>query len=103
MPKLILTAYESETHISYNDSERGARVYTCNKTLIKRMDKLVAEDNAVLIREDECSKTYSVNKKYVKILPPRKIKMTDEQKEKMKERFAASRIKKKVKSLLLQQ
>lgn len=80
MSKLSLSAYENETHVTYNDEESEAGVYTCNRALIRRMDGLVASGQAVFVRQDEVSKTYKVPKKFVKILPTRKSNMTDEQK-----------------------
>ncbi|MGI6225748.1 MAG: hypothetical protein ACOYJ1_05770 [Peptococcales bacterium] len=86
-----LTRLEQETIINFNNEEDHATVYTCNRPLINRLQKLSENDpvNYKLIREDKYSKTYRVNKDLITIRKARTY--TDEHKQKMKERGAAAR------------
>lgn len=82
--KVGLSKYESETIINYNDEENDATVYTCNKSLIRRIDALCAKYPEVyrLIKKDKFSKTYTLPKKLIGV---KKIRIfTPEQKEKQK-------------------
>ena len=78
--------YEMETSILYNQEEKTASVYTCNPTLIRRLDKFCEQfpDQFKLETKDEHSKTYIIPKKYISIRGPKVI--TEEQKEKASER-----------------
>ena len=82
---MALTRYETETIISYNDDSNSASVYTNNKTLIKKLDKLCEKhpDEFSLVTQDEESKTYEISKRLVSIRPPKK-KLTEEHKEKLR-------------------
>ena len=88
-----LSRYEQETVITYNEEEKTAGVYTHNKALLRRLDKLAQE------RPDECrlekarpdgrSADYIIPKAWVRIRPPRR--MSPEQKARCAERLANAR------------
>ena len=82
-----LTKYEKETVIRYNDEEKIAYIYTTNKTLTARLDKLCKKypDSFKLVATDEVSKKYEIDKKRVSITSPRIY--TEEQKEEMRQRL----------------
>ena len=87
---MSLTNYEKETTIVYNDEEKTASVYTCNKSLMRKLDKFceVKPDLYALKSRDEHSKTYIVPKKFISIrLPAKRKEMTEEQKEIARSRF----------------
>lgn len=79
-----LTRYESETNITLNNLEQKATLYTCQRIMIKRLDRLCKKypEYFKLIRQDEYSKTYEFDKKFVFIKQPRIL--SDEQKERMR-------------------
>lgn len=79
--------YEKETIINFNDEEKDAIVYTCNRAMMVKMDRLCKKHPDIfrLDRQDEFSKTYSFPKKYASIRNPRI--MSEEQKAKVRERF----------------
>jgi len=83
--KYNLTKYEMETIINFNDDEATATLYTCNKAWMRKMDRLCEKqpETFTLIRQDECSKTYSFSKKLISIRTPKIY--TEEQKEKMRQ------------------
>ena len=90
-----LSNYERETIINFNEAEPTASVYTCNRRLQNKLNKLVgANPNISVYREDEESVTYQVPKNWIKVSPPRQVNYTDEQKAAMAERLAAAREKK---------
>ena len=70
-----LTNYERETILHFNESEGTASVYTHNKALRRRLERLAQE------RQDECrpfkaarqkeAVEYYIPKSWVKITPPR--------------------------------
>ncbi len=68
-----LTPYEQETIINFNNAEKSAEVYTCDKRLMKKLSALAEEfpDIYKLKTEDEYSKTYIISdKKYIKFRKP---------------------------------
>lgn len=90
-----LSNYERETIINFNEAEPTASVYTCNRRLQNKLNKLVGVNpNISVHREDEESVTYQVPKNWIKVSPPRQVNYTDEQKAAMAERLAAAREKK---------
>ena len=90
-----LSNYERETIINFNEAEPTASVYTCNRRLQNKLNKLVgANPNISVHCEDEESVTYQVPKNWIKVSPPRQVNYTDEQKAAMAERLAAAREKK---------
>ena len=78
-----LSRLEQETIINFNEEEKTANIYTHNKSLISRLEKLCAD------RPDECipgynqnaprGRSFDVPKKWVKVSPPIKRQLTDEQ------------------------
>jgi hypothetical protein len=70
-----LTKYEQETIVNYNAGEQTASVYTADKTVMRRVDRLVAEypEQYQLVEQTESSKTYSMPKLYVSYRKPRKV------------------------------
>ena len=62
-----LTKYEMETIVNYNAGEQTATVYTRDKAVMRKLDKLVADfpDIYKLIDQKSIDKTYSMPKLYV--------------------------------------
>ena len=92
-----LTGYERETIISYNEAEKTANVHTHNKTLRRKLEKLVAD------RPEECrlekvsrfyeAVDYTVPKVWVRIYPPRQI--SEEQRVAMAEKLKMANLRRK--------
>ena len=79
-----LTKWEMETIINFNDAEKTAEVYTCNKALMKKLDNLCIRSKEITLKkEDKQSKTYIFPKKWVKITLPRTL--SDETRKKLSE------------------
>lgn len=78
-----LSLYEQETILNYNEVETTASVYTNNRTLIRKLDKLAQERPGDCHREktshDGKSVDFVIPKAWIKINPPRKL--TPEQRE----------------------
>ncbi len=70
-----LSRYEQETIVNYNAGEQTATLYTRDKTVMRKLDTLVADfpDTYKLIGQDEVSKTYSFPKSYVSYRKPRVV------------------------------
>ena len=83
-----LTKYEMETVVNYNAREQTATVYTRDKSVMRRLDRLVADypDIYKLLRQTDIDKTYSMPKSYVTYRKPRKL--NDEQREQARRRMA---------------
>ena len=86
---------EMETIILYNDAELYCEIYTCNKALMRKMDKFCVEQPAYfnVTQQDALSKTYKCPKKQVKINRVRKL--TEEERYKRKERARVNLIRRK--------
>lgn len=84
-----LSRYETETIINFNDEESEARIYTCNRALIKKFDDLCRRFPKTyhIYRQDEYSKTYVFPKTLVSFRTVREKKvLTPEEKEAAKAR-----------------
>ena len=59
-----LTKYEQETIINYNNEEKTASIFTYDKSLIRKLDKRLADhpDIKVLRRGDDFQDNYLTNK-----------------------------------------
>jgi hypothetical protein len=92
--KYFLNNYEKETIILWNEAEKTAEVYTCSKSMMRKMDELAEKSPTVQRTEEtEYSKTYILPKKYVKVVLPRQL--SDETKRKMRLRMQEMRKKQK--------
>lgn len=85
-----LTKYEQETIINYNNEEKTASIFTYDKSLIRKLDKRLAEmSDMKLIRRGEDFAEYSLPKKWIKVAFPRQY--SDEQRAEMAERMKTAR------------
>lgn len=81
----MITKYEQETIINYNQDELTANIYTCDKVLIRKLDKMIEVSKVIILKtQDEDSKTYICPKKWIKVRMPRVL--SDEEREKMASR-----------------
>lgn len=87
----MLSAYEKETIINYNNSEKTASVYTCNESMKKQLRDILKNypEDAKLKRKDKWSMTVEFPKNWIKIKPPRIF--TKEEQKKMNKRMAEMR------------
>ena len=81
------TMYEQETSITYNKDEDTATIFTSNPKDIRKLDKLSSQrsNDMKLEASTDLSRTYSIPKKWIKIVPNRIL--TEEQKEEIRQRF----------------
>lgn len=70
-----LTKYEMEIVVNYNDREQAAIVYTRDKSVMRKLDRLVTDypDSYKLLRQTNMEKTYSIPKSYVTYRKPRVV------------------------------
>lgn len=82
-----LTKYEMETVVNYNAGEQTATVYTRDKSVMRKLDRLVADypDSYKMLKQTDIDKTYSMPKSYVTYRKPRRI--SDEQREQARQRM----------------
>ena len=82
-----LTKYEMETVVNYNAGEQTAAVYTRDKSVMRKLDRLVADypDSYKMLKQTDIDKTYSMPKSYVTYRKPRMI--SDEQREQARQRM----------------
>lgn len=83
--------WEMETTVNFNAKDAMAVLYSRDKSVIRRMDKMVAEfpDLFECIKETDMDKTYRFPKKYA--MPKRPRILSEEQREKMRERLMKAR------------
>lgn len=80
-----LTKAEMETVITYDLDSREAICYTCDRSLMRKLDALCEKNKDIsLVKTTEDSKTYKMPYKWIKIHSPRVL--TDEQRKKASER-----------------
>ena len=70
-----LTKYEQENIINFNADVADAVVFTCDKSVMRKLDALVNEFPEVYrcLKVTDIDKTYSMPKKYVKYRKPRRV------------------------------
>lgn len=85
-----LTAIEQETVITFNSAEPQAIIYTCQKHIKNKLDKLCVErpEDYKRIKQDEVSSTYLMNKECLKF--GKKRILTDEQRKSIAEKLKGS-------------
>ena len=75
-----LIKYEMEMVVNYNAGEQTATVYTRDKSVMRRLDRLVADypESYKLLNQTEIDKTYSMpnneNKKKSRLMRERRAK-----------------------------
>lgn len=85
-----LTKYEQETIFNYNQEETSASCFTRDAALIRRLDRLVENGEAItVIRRGDGYAEYTFPKKWLKVRPPRKL--SDEQRQNMANRMKSMR------------
>ena len=88
-----LTKEETETVISFNDKEAMASIYTCNKALVRKLDKFCEDYQCATVeQQNKYAKTYLMPKSWIKIHKPRLY--SDKVKQKLRENAKANLIKK---------
>lgn len=87
------TKIERETIVSYNQQDREASCYTWDPVLMRRLDKLLEDGSGEVVvrREGDGWKEYEVPKKWVKVRPPARRNLTEEQRQEMADRLRAAR------------
>ena len=79
-----LTNEEKETIILFNEADKTATVETFQGKIIRRMEK----EGVIPVRETpEGAKKYIVPKTWIKVTPPKKMNLSDEQKQAIADRF----------------
>ena len=91
-----LSKTEQETIILFNEAEAAASVYTHNKALRRKLDKLAqdrpGECRLVRTSHDGRAADYTIPKAWIRIHPPRvPAPLTEEQKQKRREHLASLR------------
>lgn len=82
--KYKLTRYEQETIINFNEDEKTASIYTCKKSLMKKLQQYCIDypEQFKLTKQDDYSMWFQCPKKYVAIRKP--IILSEETKERLK-------------------
>lgn len=94
--RMSLSLCEKETIINFNEEEKTASIYTHNRALIRKLDKL-AQDRPEECQRKETSREgeaadYIIPKAWIRIYPPRTAApLTEEQKQKRREHLARLR------------
>ena len=94
MATTSLSAYERETTIIMNDEDDFITIYTCQRPMMTKIDKLRKSnpDTYELIKQDEYSKTYKCPKKLISFrTPSAKRILSEEQKDELRIRMKNAR------------
>ena len=77
-----------ETVVNYNAGEQTATVYTRDKSVMRKLDRLVADypESYKMLSQTEIDKTYSMPKSYITYRKPRMV--SNEQREQARQRMA---------------
>ena len=88
-----------ETTINIYAIDKYATLYTCEPKVLKYMDELSERDpdNVKIVKADEYSKKYRFPKDYFLLpRPPRKLTLTEEQRQARRERMNKARASKSI-------
>ena len=82
-----LTRLEQETIVNYNAEEQTATIYTRDRAVMRRLDRLVAEcpDTYRLTGETDIDKTYEMPKSLINYRKP--LRLSEEQRKAAGERM----------------
>lgn len=85
-----LSNIEQETIINYNQGEAEATVFTYDKALIRKLERLREKNPAVeLLREEKTgAREYRFPKRWLKVVPPRNL--SEEEKERLRRQGKAA-------------
>lgn len=70
---MYLTLYERETIINFNEKESTASVFSCNRKLLRQMQELCEKYPELVQSVSQSGSgglTYTIPKKWVRIVPP---------------------------------
>lgn len=91
-----LSKYEQETIITFNEAEQTASVYTHNRAMRTKLDKLAEERpedcKVERVTQSRQSIEFLIPKTWIRVHPPRKsAPLTEERKEQLREQLSAVR------------
>lgn len=78
--KVKTRLYEQETVITIDPSEKRAYVYSCIPVTMRKLESLSEHEDVIIKLDDTVGFMISCPAKWIKIKPPRKSNMTEEQK-----------------------
>lgn len=78
--KVTTKLYEQETVITIDPSEKRAYVYSCIPATMRKLESLSEHEDVIIELDDDIGFMISCPAKWIKIRPPRKNNMTEEQK-----------------------
>lgn len=85
----MLSAYEKETIINYNQAEKIAHCYTYDKALIRRLDKLCEISSEIIVKKTgDGYKEYTFPRKWIKVKFPRQL--SSEKRKELQDRARAN-------------
>lgn len=65
---------EQETTINYDRSDDMARIYTADPMMMRKLDKIAAENAALAMKsQDEIGRWYECPKSWIKVQKPRQV------------------------------
>ena len=80
-----MTKFEQETIFSYNQAEENCHCYTCDQSLIRKLDKLCQKDSRVTEgKSGDGYKEYNFPKKWLSVKLPRQL--TEEKRAELRNR-----------------
>jgi len=87
-----LTAYERETTIRLGDDSDHASIWTCQPKIARRLQKRGVKPTEVRKQEGrEIAWRFLVPAKWVKISPPRRVVMSDQDRQARTDRLGSAR------------
>ncbi|MBR4235764.1 MAG: hypothetical protein IKR85_06845 [Clostridia bacterium] len=79
---------EMETTINFCTAETEARIYSSEPNMLKKLAKLAEESSEVTLkRRDHYGAIYVLPKSFIRIAPPRKVNMSVEQRQALRDKM----------------
>ncbi len=94
IPKTSISQIEQETVIVVNPATKRASVYSCIPSMVKKLYRYAEHEDVKIDMDNEYGLTIDVPQNWVKVKPPIKRVLSEEQKIASAERLAKMRAKK---------
>ena len=91
IPKTSISQIEQETVIVVNPTTKRASVYSCIPSTVKKLYQYAEHDDVKIDMDNEYGLTIDVPQNWVKVKPPIKRVLSEEQKAAMAENLAKAR------------
>ncbi len=80
LDKIKVPLYEQETTITHMCGDGNAEVYSCEPSMLKRLEKLAKQSPDVLLKRSDCfGMIYAVPWSFIRVTTPHKLHLSEKE------------------------